>query len=277
MPLSGTRWIGKIRIFTTQRKLDAEMRRVFDICHTCRRCFNLCDSFPRLFDLIDNSKTGELDGVASSDFRPVVDACTLCDMCFMTKCPYVPPHRFDLDFPHLMLRARAVAAKHGEVGFADRELAKTDRNGKLAALAAPLANWGSDVANRPVRHALERVAGLDHDGGAAQICVEKPRQSGKERPAADRSHRAGLRPQGGSLCDLLHQLQRSECRPRDAGGAGQERGRDRSRASALLRHAAARTGAHRRGRRKRQNRRRRARSNGSTRATTSSRSFPPAR
>jgi glycerol-3-phosphate dehydrogenase subunit C len=116
------------------------MRRVFDICRGCRRCFNLCDSFPRLFELIDESKTGELDSVASRDFAPVVDACTLCDMCFMTKCPYVPPHEYNLDFPHLMLRYRAVEAKQGKVGFADRELATTDRNGKLAALAAPLAN-----------------------------------------------------------------------------------------------------------------------------------------
>ncbi|MEE2980368.1 MAG: (Fe-S)-binding protein, partial [Pseudomonadota bacterium] len=76
--------------------LDAELRRVFDICHGCRRCFNLCDSFPVLFDLIDESQSGELDSVASADFKSVADACTLCDMCFMTKCPYVPPHEFDL-------------------------------------------------------------------------------------------------------------------------------------------------------------------------------------
>ncbi|MCX8230705.1 MAG: glycerol-3-phosphate dehydrogenase, partial [Alphaproteobacteria bacterium] len=99
--------------YTDLDALDAEMRRVGDICHTCRRCFNLCDSFPRLFDLIDGSETGELDSVASSDFKPVVDACTLCDMCFMTKCPYVPPHEFNLDFPHLMLRYRAAERKQG--------------------------------------------------------------------------------------------------------------------------------------------------------------------
>ena len=75
------------------------MRRVFDICHGCRRCFNLCDSFPRLFDLIDTSPNEELSDVKSEDFKPVVEACTLCDMCFMTKCPYVPPHPFQLDFP----------------------------------------------------------------------------------------------------------------------------------------------------------------------------------
>ena len=94
--------------------IDAELRRVFDVCHGCRRCFNLCDSFPRLFDLVDASKTGELDAVDSEDFKPVVDACTLCDMCFMTKCPYVPPHEFNLDFPHLMLRYRAMEAQAGQ-------------------------------------------------------------------------------------------------------------------------------------------------------------------
>ena len=98
------------------------MRRIFDICHGCRRCFNLCDSFPRLFDLIDESESGELDTVDSADFKPVVDACTLCDMCFLTKCPYVPPHEFNLDFPHLMLRYRAIEARASETGFATKQL-----------------------------------------------------------------------------------------------------------------------------------------------------------
>src|SRR5882757_986406 len=131
--------------------LDAEMRRVFDICHGCRRCFNLCDSFPRLFDLIDNSATGELDSVNSADFAPVVEACTLCDMCFMTKCPYVPPHPFELDFPHLMLRYRATQDAHNAprkpAERRQEQLAQTDRNGRLAQLVAPLANWGTDVNN----------------------------------------------------------------------------------------------------------------------------------
>ena len=89
------------------------MHRIFDICHTCRRCFNLCDAFPRLFDLIDNSESGELDTVAPADYQKVADACTLCDMCFMTKCPYVPPHEFNVDFPHVMLRYRAVEQREG--------------------------------------------------------------------------------------------------------------------------------------------------------------------
>src|SRR5436190_1903978 len=114
--------------FIDPAKVDAEMRRVFEICHGCRRCFNLCDSFPRLFDLIDASPH-EVAGVKSEDFRSVVEACTLCDMCFMTKCPYVPPHAFNLDFPHLILRHRAMDHAAGKTTLAARELAKTDRNG----------------------------------------------------------------------------------------------------------------------------------------------------
>ncbi len=106
--------------FTDPVKLDAEMRRVFDICHGCRRCFNLCDSFPRLFDLIDTSPTEDVEGVKSEDFSRVVEACTLCDMCFMTKCPYVPPHPFNVDFPHLMLRHRATEAQSRQEGFHPR-------------------------------------------------------------------------------------------------------------------------------------------------------------
>ncbi len=142
-------------------KLDDELRRVFDICHVCRRCFNLCDSFPRLFDLIDESDSGELDTVDSAGFKPVIDACTLCDMCFMPKCPYVPPHEFDLDFPHLMLRYRAVEAKQGKVGFIDRQLRDTDRNGRMGCSVPGLANWACDCSNTLTRAAMEAVAGID--------------------------------------------------------------------------------------------------------------------
>src|SRR6185437_5580652 len=141
--------------FTDMEKVEAEMHRVFDICHGCRRCFNLCDSFPRLFDLIDNSATGELDSVTAADYKPVADACTLCDMCFMTKCPYVPPHEFNLDFPHTMLRYRAVELKEKQVPFARTELGKTDRNGELAKYVAPLANWASARGNAMTRPIME--------------------------------------------------------------------------------------------------------------------------
>ena len=99
--------------FYDEDKLNAELHRVFDICHGCRRCVSLCGSFPTLFDLVDEGKTGELDGVDKKEFGKVVDQCYLCDLCYMTKCPYVPPHPWNVDFPHLMLRAKAVKFKQG--------------------------------------------------------------------------------------------------------------------------------------------------------------------
>jgi glycerol-3-phosphate dehydrogenase subunit C len=144
-------------------KVEVEMERVFDICHGCRRCFNLCDSFPILFDLIDEAPTGELDGVNKADFKKVVDACTLCDMCFMTKCPYVPPHPFDLDFPHLMLRHRAAERKAKGGDFVREQLGETDRNGKLAKPVAGLANWATKRDNSLVRGLMEQVAGIDRE------------------------------------------------------------------------------------------------------------------
>jgi len=120
--------------FYNEAALFDEMHRTFDICHGCRRCVNLCTAFPRLFDLIDEGKTGELDGVEKPKFWEVVDRCYLCDMCFMTKCPYVPPHPWNLDFPHLMLRAKAVKYKKGETSFRDKLLSSTDMMGKLATI-----------------------------------------------------------------------------------------------------------------------------------------------
>ncbi len=154
--------------FYDEAKLDEEMRRVFDICHGCRRCFNLCDSFPRLFDLVDGSESEELDTVASADFKPVVDACTLCDMCFLTKCPYVPPHEFNLDFPHLMLRYRAVELKKGSVTWGERQLTETDRNGALARPVAGLCNWAADNKNRLTRPLIEKALGVHRDAALPQ-------------------------------------------------------------------------------------------------------------
>ncbi len=147
--------------FYDEDALDAELRRVFDICHGCRRCFNLCDSFPTLFDMVDESPNEDVESLASESFKAVVDACTLCDMCFMVKCPYVPPHEFDLDFPHLMLRYRAVEHRKGETGLADRELAKTDRNGKLGTMLNDVANWATKESNGLTRGVMQATLGID--------------------------------------------------------------------------------------------------------------------
>ena len=99
--------------------------------------------------------------MAKADYAKVAEACTLCDMCFMTKCPYVPPHPFDVDFPHLMLRHRAAERKRGGGEFVREQLGETDRNGKLAKPVAGLANWATGRKNKPVRAVMEAVAGID--------------------------------------------------------------------------------------------------------------------
>jgi len=147
--------------FLDEKKLDQEMRRVFDICHGCRRCFNLCDSFPKLFDMIDESKNEDVESLSSNQFVPVVDACTLCDMCFMTKCPYVPPHEFDLDFPHLMLRYRALQKKQNKLSLIPKQLAQIDRNAKIGVTFSWFINWISNTKNKVLRKVLELITGID--------------------------------------------------------------------------------------------------------------------
>ena len=147
--------------FLDQKKLDGEMRRVFDICHGCRRCFNLCDSFPKLFDMIDESKNEDVESLSSDQFAPIVDSCTLCDMCFMTKCPYVPPHEFNLDFPHLMLRYRTLQKKQNKLSSFPKQLAKIDRNAKIGITFSWLINWISNLKNKFFRKILELLVGID--------------------------------------------------------------------------------------------------------------------
>ena len=147
--------------FYDQDKLDAELHRVFDICHGCRRCVSLCGSFPTLFDLIDEGKTGELDGVDKKDFGKVVDQCYLCDVCYMTKCPYVPPHPWNLDFPHLMLRAKAVKFKQGGTRARDKFMSATDALGKLASIPVVVQFVNAANHNGAARALMEKTLGVD--------------------------------------------------------------------------------------------------------------------
>lgn len=146
--------------FYDEDALLKEMERVFEICHGCRRCVSLCQAFPTLFDLVDASPTMELDGVAKSDYWKVVEHCYLCDLCFMTKCPYVPPHEWNLDFPHLMLRAKAVQYHHRGAKLRDKVLTSTDLVGSFCGI--PIVAQAVNVANRvkPLRRLLQGVAGI---------------------------------------------------------------------------------------------------------------------
>lgn len=146
--------------FLNEVALQGEMERVFNICHGCRRCVSLCHSFPTLFELIDAAPSMEIDSVAKTDYDKVVDHCYLCDLCYMTKCPYVPPHEWNVDFPHLMLRAKAVKHAKGETRLRDRVLTSTDTVGRFAGI--PIVAPSINAVNKLglVRRILQRLVGI---------------------------------------------------------------------------------------------------------------------
>ncbi|MET0093876.1 MAG: heterodisulfide reductase-related iron-sulfur binding cluster [Sedimenticola sp.] len=149
--------------FYNEESLFNELERVFDHCHGCRRCVSLCNAFPTLFDLVDDSETMEVDGVRKEDYWQVVDHCYLCDLCYMTKCPYTPPHEWNLDFPHLMLRAKAVKHKKGDVKVRDRILTSTDAVGSLAGIPVVAGIVNASNKAKPTRKLLESVLGVHAD------------------------------------------------------------------------------------------------------------------
>lgn len=171
--------------FWDDASLHKEMERVFDICHGCRRCVSLCGAFPTLFDLVDEGPTGELDGVDKASFKAVVDQCYLCDMCYMSKCPYVPPHEWNLDFPHLMLRAKAVARKKTGGSFRDTVLSSTDKTGMLAGI--PVVTQVVNAVNRtaPMRKVMESTLGVDAKAWLPAFAARKFRSAAGRSAASE--------------------------------------------------------------------------------------------
>ena len=146
--------------FYDEQSLNKELERVFDHCHGCRRCVSLCQAFPTLFDLVDESETMEVDGVSKADYMKVVDQCYLCDLCFMTKCPYTPPHEWNIDFPHLMLRGKAVKHKQGKSKLRDKILTSTDRVGSLAGIPVVVEVVNAINHNKTTRRLMEKALGV---------------------------------------------------------------------------------------------------------------------
>jgi len=153
----------------------AELERVFDICHGCRRCFNLCNAFPTLFDAVDESESMELDTV------------------HMTKCPYVPPHEWNIDFPHLMLRAKSQRFSREGASLRDSLLSSTDAVGKIAGI--PIVVQAVNASNRSKlgRKVLQKTLGVHaaatvppyHSKTARKrLAGLRAEQGGKAEPAA---------------------------------------------------------------------------------------------
>jgi len=147
--------------FWDPSKVDAELRRVYDICAGCRRCLPLCPSFRVMFDRLDvDAVDGDVEKLPAADVKEVVDLCYQCKLCY-NHCPYTPPHRWAIDFPRLMLRARAAEARRDGVSLQDRALGNTDLIGRLGSLTAPLSNWMNEL---PVHRAfVQAMVGIHKD------------------------------------------------------------------------------------------------------------------
>ncbi len=159
----------KTETYWDRDNLEQELERVYDICHGCRRCVSLCDAFPTLFDLVDESETLEVDGIPKADYIKVVDQCYLCDLCYMTKCPYVPPHEWNVDFPHLMLRAKAVKFKEQGATLRDRVLTSTDTVFRMTSIPLIDVTVNALNANTGFRKILESATGIHHAAPVPQF------------------------------------------------------------------------------------------------------------
>ena len=173
----------KTQEFYDEKNAFDEMERVFDICHGCRRCVNLCNAFPTLFDLIDESSTMEINGVKREEYTKVVDQCYLCDLCYMTKCPYVPPHEWNVDFPHLMLRGKAIKHKRGGTTFRDKLLTSTDTVGSIAGIPVVSQVINTVKKNNMARKAMDKVLHVHPDAIIPKYYSETVRKREKKRIA----------------------------------------------------------------------------------------------
>lgn len=146
------------------RDLEAELRRVFQICHECRMCVTYCGSFPILFDAVDRDiESGRAEGaerLGSDVFAEVTDHCWQCKLCYI-KCPYTEDEgaRELLDFPRLMARERAQRARRDGIPLVDRVLGEPQLVGRAGAgPQAKIANWVN--AQRLVRKVMEKTTGI---------------------------------------------------------------------------------------------------------------------
>ncbi|HET6366443.1 MAG TPA: heterodisulfide reductase-related iron-sulfur binding cluster, partial [Pseudomonadales bacterium] len=147
--------------FWKQDAVDRELRRVYDICAGCRRCVLLCPSFKVMFDRLDvDAVDGDVEKLSAADVKEVVDLCYQCKLCY-NHCPYTPPHRWQVDFPRLMLRARSAEARAQGVTLQDRFLGNTELVGRLGSLTAPLSNWMNEFP--PNRAVMQSVVGIHKD------------------------------------------------------------------------------------------------------------------
>ena len=114
---------------------------------------------------------GDVEKLTDNHFQQIIPSCTLCDMCFMVKCPYVPPHPWNVDFPRVILRYRAIQAKKVSLSLPKhtaKNLACMDRCGPIATRVARPVN--ALLKNKFVRKVTEPVTGIDGRADLPPFC-----------------------------------------------------------------------------------------------------------
>jgi len=161
-PTSGLSYDPNDPTYWSKEGLDKELERAFEICNGCRMCFKYCDTFPDLFKLLDDEHDGDVTKLTAKQSEAVLDTCFQCKLCDV-QCPYTPRdnHEYQLDFPKLVHRQRAIRTKSQGVPVRDRILSDPDAAGKAARASFGLAN----VMNRTQAHRfmLEKVLGVHRD------------------------------------------------------------------------------------------------------------------
>lgn len=145
------------REYWDEAALDRNLKQAFDICNGCRLCHDLCPAFPALFRFVEDLDD-EVERLTRSQMETVAEECFQCKICAL-KCPYTPPHRFDLDFPRLMLRTKAQRVRRVGLSADDRLLGNPERSGGWGSALSPVANWA--VRRPALRSVLARRAGID--------------------------------------------------------------------------------------------------------------------
>lgn len=168
--------------------LYKEMDRVFDICLGCRRCVTLCKAFPTLFDLVDESDTGDLEPeIHRPQYHKVVEQCYLCDRCYVNKCPYTPPHEWEVDFPHIMLQAKAQNFKQDKVKRRDKWISSTNKVAKLVSIPVVATVVNKANNNHTVRRLMDKLVGISAD-------APLPRYHSKTFQKIEKTHKPNVAP-----------------------------------------------------------------------------------
>jgi len=161
-PTDGLSYDPEEPVYWKPEALQAEVTRTFEICHGCRMCFKYCDSFPNLFSLLDEKHDGDVRKITAPETERIMDACFQCKLCEV-QCPYTPRdgHEFQLDFPRLVHRYKAVRAKQRGIPLRDRVLANPDGAGRAARASFGMANH----ANRNALHRwfMEKLLGVHRE------------------------------------------------------------------------------------------------------------------